>query len=74
MNKPLKPSKPKPVISGGIKILFAILMVWGLLIAVGSFQTQASTDFRRSLVVGITMTAFLGIWALALRNRNRNQL
>lgn len=62
-------SNPAEGSSIGVKVLFAVLIVWGLLIAIGSFQTQASTDFRRPLIVGLTMSIFLGVWALALKSR-----
>jgi flagellar biosynthesis protein FliR len=53
-------------ISRGVKILIAVLIAWATLIAIGSFQTQASTDFRRPLIVAATMAVFLGIWIGAL--------
>lgn len=36
--KPIKPAKPAARNSIGIKILFAVLIAWSLLIAIGSFQ------------------------------------
>ena len=57
--------------SRGVAILFAVLIAWCLLIAIGSFQTQASTDYRRPLIVILTMGSFLGIWAVALALRGK---
>jgi hypothetical protein len=59
--------------SNGLLILFAVLIAWTLLIAFGSFQTQASTDFRRPLIVVICMSVFLGSWGLALWARRKRQ-
>ena len=57
--------------SKGVATLFAVLIAWCLLIAIGSFQTQASTDYRRPLIVILTMGSFLGIWAVALALRSK---
>lgn len=62
-----KPTKLRQKNSIGLLILFACLLVWTLLIAVGTFQTQASTDFRRPLIVIASMSIFLGGWWIALR-------
>jgi flagellar biosynthesis protein FliR len=61
-----KTTSQPPRVSRGVKILIAVLIAWALLIAVGTFQTQASTDFRRPLIVAATMTVFLGVWIGAL--------
>lgn len=71
MNKLASKESNKQRGIGGVKILFAVLIAWGLLIAIGSFQTQASTDFRRPLIVGLTMGAFLSVWAVALKMKSR---
>lgn len=55
----------------GVAILFAVLIAWCVVIAIGSFQTQASTDYRRPLIVMLTMGSFLGIWAVALVLRGK---
>ena len=60
--------------SRGVLILFLVLIAWCVLIAIGLFQTQASTDIRRPLIMVLTMGAFLGIWALALLGRRARQL
>ena len=56
----------------GLKILFGVLIFWTVLIAIGTFQTQASTDIRRPLIVVATMGLFLGVWAIALLMRKRS--
>jgi hypothetical protein len=61
-----KPSNQSPTKSKGILILFGVLTIWALIIAFGTLQTQASTDFRRPLIVLATMGVFLGVWAVAL--------
>ncbi len=64
------PTKRK---SRGVAILFAVLIGWCLLLATGLFQTQASTDIRRPLIMVLTMGTFLGVWALALRSRRHQK-
>lgn len=65
------PTTPK---SQGVSILFLALIAWCVLIALGLFQTQASTDVRRPLIMVLTMGTFLGIWALALHSKRARQL
>ncbi len=57
--------------TNGVWIIFGVLIVWALLIAFGSFQTQASVDVRRPLIVIATMSAFLGVWLVALQLRKK---
>ena len=73
MNSPDSPSStssseekiPSSKISSmGVAALFVLLIIWCLVIAIGSFQTQASTDYRRPLIVILTMGTFLGILSL----------
>ena len=66
-----KPTNQSPRKSTGVRIIFVVLVVWALLIAIGSFQTQASTDIRRPLIVIATMSVFLGVWAWALLARQK---
>ena len=66
MNESRRPESIPPKKSTGIKILFIVLIVWAIVIAVGTFQTQASTDFRRPLIVVAIMGVFLGGWGIAL--------
>lgn len=76
--------------TNGLKILFGVLIIWTLLIAFGSFQTPGfgtdsndpkvvavktnPRDFRRPLIVGGTMAAFLSVWAIALRAKRRSEV
>lgn len=57
----------------GVTILFGGLIVWTAVIAVGTFWTDTSTDFRRSLIVVGTMGTFLGVWAIALWQRKNRR-
>ena len=67
-------SLPTAKKSRGVLILFAVLIAWCVLIAIGLFQTQASTDIRRPLIMVLTMGTFLGVWALALRSKRAREL
>lgn len=71
MNDSEKTTNQPVRISLGVKFLFVMLIAWTGLIAVGSFQTQASTDLRRPLIVAATMAVFLGIWFVALVARGK---
>lgn len=68
-NQPVSRSKGRG--SQGIKIVFFVLIIWASVIALGSFQTQASTDVRRPLIVIATMGVFLGVWATAIWVRQK---
>lgn len=59
--------------STGIKLLFACLIVWTILIAAGSFWSKTATDYRRPLIVVGTMGLFLGVWAMALMLRKSRE-
>jgi len=75
MSEPEKLTNPQPKSSRAIVYVFATLILWGLIIALGAFQTQASTDYRRPLIVIGVMGLFLGVWWFALRSkRMRDQL
>ncbi|MGY8748596.1 MAG: hypothetical protein ACKVHR_11140 [Pirellulales bacterium] len=67
MSEPKKPLSPNTAPSRAIVYVFAGLILWALIIAFGAFQTQASTDYRRPLIVIGVMGFFLGVWWFALR-------
>ena len=69
MSEPEKPPAPRSKSSQAIVYVFAGLILWASVIAFGAFQTQASTDYRRPLIVIGVMGLFLGVWWLALRAR-----
>lgn len=58
----------------GILVLFLGLILWTLVIAVGSFHTQASTDVRRPIIVIACMSIFLVGWFIALRVKQKSKL
>jgi hypothetical protein len=67
MSEPKKTLSSNPASSRAIVYVFAGLILWTLIIAFGAFQTQASTDYRRPLIVIGVMGFFLGVWWFALR-------
>jgi len=70
MNEELRTSETQAR-SRGLKILFSVLILWTILIAVGSFWSQSATDIRRPIIVVGTMGLFLGVWAIALMSRKK---
>ena len=80
-----------------MRVLFIVLVVWTLVIAVGSFfppssetaqvkpaketasvdgvrtRKQPTADFRRPVIVGLTMGTFLTVWALALKSKSNKR-
>ncbi|MGI9496633.1 MAG: hypothetical protein ACR2NK_11305 [Mariniblastus sp.] len=74
MSEPEKRTNPQSKSSRAIIYVFVGLILWALIIAFGAFQTQASTDYRRPLIVIGVMGFFLGVWWLALRSKRlKNQ-
>jgi hypothetical protein len=69
MSEPEKLTNPQSKSSKAILYVFAGLILWGAIIAFGAFQTQASTDYRRPLIVIGVMGFFLGVWWFALRSK-----
>ncbi|MDE0936652.1 MAG: hypothetical protein OSA89_12105 [Mariniblastus sp.] len=67
MSEPKKTLSSNTASSRAIVYVFAGLILWTLIIAFGAFQTQASTDYRRPLIVIGVMGFFLGVWWFALR-------
>ncbi|MDA7858997.1 hypothetical protein N9B41_01285 [bacterium] len=67
MSEPEKLPTPPTKSSRAIVYVFAGLILWALIIAFGAFQTPASTDYRRPLIVIAVMGFFLGVWWWALR-------
>ncbi len=65
-----KQSKKAPANRRAIVWMIAMLVLWSLLIAAGSFWFGESLDVRKPAIVLGTMSAFVGVWLFALRGRS----
>ena len=52
-----------------VRILFGLLILWSLMLALGSLLFADSVDWRKPIVVMGTMGLFLGTWWQALQSR-----
>ena len=67
LNEPAPESAPIPII---VSIMVAVL-IWGLLLALGTFLFGGNHPVLRAAIVGGCTLAFLGLWLAALVLRQR---
>ncbi len=66
--------KPEPVDRRDLMIplLVTVLLVWGLLLALGAYLFRGEFDIRKPIIILACVGTFVGFWGLMLWvNRNR---